>query len=72
MPSIEERQQTLAELRQRILDAISPIAWILDGDYPEPSDDMKPFVYELLHRACKGDEDAVGTLTKLFPPRFSA
>jgi hypothetical protein len=46
------------------------IGWMFDGDYPEPSDEMKPFVFALMTRAVeKDDDDAVATLKKLFPPR---
>jgi hypothetical protein len=49
--------------------ALDPIAWLLNDDWPEPSDEMKPFVFALLRRALDGDDDAVATLRKLFPPR---
>jgi hypothetical protein len=32
---------------------------------------MKPFVFGLMTRALNGDEDAVLSLLKLFPPRCS-
>lgn len=59
----------LVLLVQRTLD---PVAWILDGNYPEPREEMKPFIFALMTRACNGDEDAVAALMKLFPPRLSS
>lgn len=46
------------------------LGWLFDGNYLEPSDDMKPFVFALMTRAVEHDDDeAVATLQKLFPPR---
>jgi hypothetical protein len=50
------------------------IGWILDGNYAEPSEELKPFVFELLKRAVEDDADdadrALEALRKLFPPRM--
>jgi hypothetical protein len=59
------------ELHGMVLRTLDPVWWIITGDYPEPSDEMKPFVFALMGRACQGDEDAVLSLLKLFPPRCS-
>jgi hypothetical protein len=48
------------------------IGWILDANYAEPSEELKPFVFELLKRAVEDDADdadrALEALRKLFPP----
>jgi hypothetical protein len=59
------------ELRGR---AQERIGWVLDGNYPEPSDELKPFVFALMTRAIEGEDDddvarALEALRKLFPPR---
>jgi hypothetical protein len=50
------------------------IGWVLDGNYPEPADELKPFVIALLRRAVDGDDEdvdrALEALRKLFPPRM--
>jgi hypothetical protein len=52
--------------------AVERIGWIFDSDYPEPSDEMKPFVFALMTRAVdQNDDAAMETLKKLFPPRKS-
>ena len=67
-----EDLEGLEFLRLLTEQVLSPIAWLLEGDYQEPSAELKPFVYALMNRAIKGDEDAVAALMKLFPPRLQS
>lgn len=67
----EPKPTILQELYVRVQQKLSPVAWLLNGEYPEPSEEMKPFVFALMDRAIDGDEDAVAALQKLFPPRCS-
>jgi hypothetical protein len=63
-------QQHRAKANAFVERAAARVGWILDGDYPEPSAEMKPFVFALMTRAVEQDDDAaVETLKKLFPPR---
>jgi hypothetical protein len=46
------------------------LGWLFTTDYPEPSAEMKPFVFALMTRAVEQDDErAVDALKKLFPPR---
>ena len=46
-----EDLEGLEFLRLLTEQVLSPIAWLLEGDYQEPSEEMKPFVFALMNRA---------------------
>lgn len=66
----DEAERNMETANAYLRRAVERLGWIFDGSYPEPSEELKPFVFALMDRAVdQNDDEAVAALEKLFPPR---